>query len=133
MIYENCNCTNALTTSLLERGVQPDAEEWVLYVDAGAGTQEQFEAKGFSFLSKTSAEMEHQYGIEAAPMLLIFSPEDRLLYGGGYFERPSVFRSQDTRVLGRLKENKSVEALPVYGCAVSPRLQELSAPFGLKL
>jgi len=132
VIYKNCSCTNALTTSLIDRKVTPNLEEWVIYAGSDRKIQEQFEAAGFLFQAETKVSIDERYGIEAAPMLLIFSPENGLAYGGGYFERPSVFHSMDQALLRRIKEGEAVDALPLYGCAVSPRLQKLIDPLGIK-
>jgi hypothetical protein len=132
VIYQNCSCTNSLTSSLLERGRQPGVDESIIFVGDDEAFKRKFEARGFSFSFESRDEIADQYGIEAAPMLLIFSPQDHLEYGGGYFERPSVYRSIDQKYLARLKKGENVEALPLYGCAVSTRLQKITDPFGIK-
>jgi hypothetical protein len=132
VIYQNCSCTNSLTESLLERGPRPGIDESIIFVGDDPAFEKKFEARGFSFEFETKASIAERYGIEAAPMLLIFSPQDRLEYGGGYFERPSVYRSMDQKYLARLQKGEKVEALPLYGCAVSTRLQKITDPFGIK-
>jgi hypothetical protein len=132
VIYQNCSCTTALTTSLLKRGSEPGINESVIFVGDDPEFKRRFEVRGFSFHFMTKYTIADLYGIEAAPMLLIFSPDNQLEYGGGYFERPSVYRSMDQKYLGRIKKGEHVKALPLYGCAVSARLQKITDPFGIK-
>jgi len=132
VIYQNCSCTNSLTSSLLESGSQPGVDESIIFVGDDEEFERRFKARGFYFKFETRASIADQFGIEAAPMLLIFSPDDRLKYGGGYFERPSVYRSMDQKYLTKLKKGEDVEALPLYGCPVSTRLQKIMDPFGIE-
>ncbi len=132
VIDENCSCTKALTKSLIDRQAQIDVEEWVLYVGRDPMIKAQFEGAGYLFDAETRPSLDDRYGIEAAPMLFILSPNDALQYGGGYFERPSVFRAMDQALLRQIRAGNTVEALPLYGCAVSPRLQKLIDPLGIK-
>jgi len=51
---------------------------------------------------------------------------------GGYTERKQGFDIQDVSIVERLRNEKSVAELPLFGCAVSRSLQALLDPLGIK-
>ena len=137
VIYKECSCTNSLVQSLISRGASKQQEEWVLYVGAEGSARDEIKSEfvraGYSFRLLSREVLSVEYGVEAAPLLLIFSADNKLKYGGGYFERPSVYRSKDQEIIKNLLSGNPVEALPLYGCAVSDRLQNAIDPLGMKI
>lgn len=64
-------------------------------------------------------------------MLADFAADGRVRYLGGYYDHPSASNPLDLRLREALDRGERVAPLPIYGCAVSPRLREAFDPLGL--
>jgi hypothetical protein len=64
------------------------------------------------------------YGIQAAPLLVAVDPAGRVRYAGGYTTRKQGPEIDDLRLLRAAQDAPSVDALPLFGCAVSERLKQ---------
>jgi hypothetical protein len=67
-------------------------------------------------------------GLEGTPILAIFDSAGNLHYAGGYYDHPSAVNPLDEDIHLRFLAHTSSEALPVFGCAVSPRLKKSLNP-----
>jgi hypothetical protein len=130
VIYSECSCSRALFAHLLARGPFSGAEEAVLFVGADPDKQASAHRAGFNFATVSALELASRFGLEAAPVLAVFDPAGRLRYVGGYYAHPATIQPLDERIYAQLTIGLSVDPLPVFGCAVSARLQQSLSPLG---
>ncbi|MGH8241399.1 MAG: hypothetical protein ACREXP_30890 [Steroidobacteraceae bacterium] len=131
VIYADCSCTERLFTHLLERGPFAHAEEIILFAGEDPAKQRSARRAGFEFLSISPALLVERYLLEAAPVLVAFDAAGRLNYLGGYFAHPAAIAPLDERLHRDLMRGGSPDPLPVFGCAVSTRLQKAVDPLGV--
>ena len=131
VIYANCSCTNGLFRHLLARRALPGFQERILFVGIDAERRRGAEAQGFEFEEIDRAELAKRFGIEAAPLFMVYDHQE-LGYVGGYYETPATVHPRDQEILPRVLAGETVEPLPLYGCAVSPDLQRALDPLGIK-
>lgn len=103
----------------------------MLFVGSNARNQALAVRAGFEFASISAQELVSRFGLEAAPVLLIFDSAGILRYAGGYYDHPATITPLDERIHTLFTANAKVETLPVFGCAVSPRLQKSLDPWFL--
>jgi len=130
VIYAECSCARALFAHLIARRRFPGAEEAVLFVGADPKKQESGKRAGFTFTTMSAEELALHFGLEAAPVLIVFDSAGRLRYAGGYYSHPATITPLDERIYAQLATGAKVEPLPVFGCAVSSRLQKSLNPLG---
>jgi hypothetical protein len=130
VIYAECSCSRALFAHLLARRPFPGADEAVLFVGADPNKQESAKRAGFTFTTVSPQELASHFGLEAAPVLIVFDSAGRLRYVGGYYAHPATITPLDERIYAQVATGAKVEPLPVFGCAVSSRLQEALNPIG---
>lgn len=132
IIYENCSCTNLLVEELLERGPTNHWEEVILFVGASPERHRRAQRNGFETHQSSALQLKTQWGVEAAPVLLLLDQSGALAYAGGYFETPATVSPQEVRLMRQLLEGTELSPLPIYGCAVSAQLQAQTDPLGIK-
>jgi len=115
-------------THLIARGRFRDAEELILFVGSDPGNRETALRAGFGFQNISDSDLISRFGVEAAPVLVIFNSNGELRYAGGYYNHPATIRPLDEQIHGQLEAGKVTAALPVFGCAVSLRLQRSLDP-----
>jgi hypothetical protein len=130
VIYAECSCAKALGAHLIARGPFPGAEEAILFVGADPGKEQSAKRAGFSFTRVSAEQLAPRFGLEAAPVLVVFDAAGRLRYAGGYYAHPAAITPLDEKIYAQLAAGANVEPLPVFGCAVSPRLQKSLSPLG---
>lgn len=137
VLYDSCGCSRRVFAHLVERRARPELIETIAYVSEGSDSDAEVErraaeAAGFRFERLAPAELERRYRVESAPSLLVADAGGSVRYTGGYASRMGANRFDDLEILGALKADKSVEARPVFGCAISGRLQQALDPLGVK-
>jgi hypothetical protein len=133
VIYQDCSCTNNLFTHLMDRGAFPEAEETILFIGKDNERRLKAARAGFRFREISSATLTEQLGVEAAPLLIVLSNDGgRLAYIGGYYDEPATIRALDEAVFASVEGGATPDPLPLYGCAVSERLQSAIDPLGLR-
>jgi hypothetical protein len=130
VIYAECSCARALFAHLVARRPFPGAEEAILFVGADPRKQESAKRAGFAFTTVSAQELAFRFGLEAAPVLIVFDSAGRLRYAGGYYSHPAAISPLDERIYAQVAAGANVEPLPVFGCAVSSRLQKSLNPLG---
>jgi len=131
VIYAECSCSRALFGHLVARRPFPGTEEVILFVGADADKQKAAKRVGFAFTTVSAPELASRFGLEAAPVLIMFDSAGRLRYAGGYYAHPSTITPLDETIYAQLAAGANIEPFPVFGCAVSPRLQKSLDPLGL--
>ena len=132
VIYVGCSCTERLFAHLVERGTLTGGEEIIVLVGGDDPVKRRSaERAGFGLTTVSAAELATRFGIEAAPVLVAFDGARRLRYVGGYYGHPAAVSPLDERIYAQLTSGVTPESLPVFGCAVSPRLQKSVDPLGI--
>jgi hypothetical protein len=131
VISADCSCTQRLFAHLVERARFAGANELVLFVGRDPARQAAAERAGMRFVSASPEQLAARYGIEAAPLLAAFDAGGRLTYLGGYYDHPSTVFPRDEKIHAELAGGGAAAPLPVFGCAVSARLQKSVDPLGV--
>ncbi len=132
VIDSDCSCARSLFSHLVTRRPFRGVEELILFVGADPDKQRLAERSGFEFAALSGNDLVTRFGIEAAPVLLVFDASGRLRYAGGYYDRPAAITPLDERIHKQLDNGDHVAPLPVFGCAVSQRLREALNPLRLR-
>jgi hypothetical protein len=120
VLYSECRCSQRIADHLLTTERPPDWSEIILWVGNLAPDprlEQRFDVR------RVGAADLARYGIEAAPLLVALDPEGRVQYAGGYSERKQGPVIDDLRILESARRPMRLATLPVFGCAVSERLQ----------
>lgn len=132
VLYEGCRCSRRVLDHLTARGASADVRERVLLVGASDASAARVRAAGYGFEALTREALRARYGFEAAPVMVVADPRGRVRYLGGYTDRKQGAVVRDVDIVRRLQRGEAVAALPLFGCAVSARLQRDTDPLGLR-
>ncbi len=132
VLYSDCGCSRRVLTHLFETKRPSGIAEKLLLV----GAHPEFEAgarrAGLEVRVMRPRELKEVYGLEAAPLFIVADPGGELRYIGGYTERKRGLAIRDLEIIKSLQDREQVGELPLFGCAVSQRLQDMLDPIGLK-
>jgi hypothetical protein len=131
-LYAECPCSRRVLNHLLEQSPREDAIERIVLIGDAPELAMKAEAQGYKVDCVAPAELLAEYGVEAAPLLMVVDPDGQERYIGGYTSRKQLLDVQDRAILDSLMAGQEVEPLPLFGCAVSGRLKSLVDPLGLK-
>lgn len=133
VLYRDCGCSQRVARHLLHQGPHPRCQERIVMVgEPDPRWAAQATERGFPIEFLTSQELAVRYQIEAAPLLVILDPMGEVVYAGGYTRRKQGADFQTHQLIESLQQGQSVEVLPVYGCAVSEKMQALVDPLRIK-
>jgi hypothetical protein len=122
VLYAECRCSLRIVEHLVQTERPAGWSEIVLWV--GVSPPEDTLAQHGFDVRRITREVLSSYGIEAAPLLVALDPADHVRYSGGYTDRKQGPVIDDLRLLAEARGDGSIAALPVFGCAVSDRLQQ---------
>lgn len=131
-LYDSCRCSGLVLEHLVARRASPDAVERVVLIDGTPAAAARLRAAGYDAETTTRDRLVARFGFEAAPVMVVADPDDRVRYLGGYSERKQAPVLHDVEILRRARAGAVVRALPLFGCAVSARLQGAVDPLGLR-
>lgn len=131
VIPDGCSCTRRLLEHLLAQGPFSGNRELILFAGEQPAWARAAAARGFAWHAIGPEALARDYGIEAGPVLLAYDASGRLDYLGGYFDHPAAREPRDQALQARLLRGERPEPLPIFGCAVSPRLRRSLDPLGL--
>ena len=131
VIYSECTCSSSLLTHLLTRRPFAGTEELILFVGIDPSKQRLARNSGFEFATVTASQLLSHFGLEAAPVLLMFDSAGKLRYAAGYYDSPATVNPLDEKIHAQFLAHARIEALPIFCCAVSPRLQRSLDPIRL--
>lgn len=137
VLAADCACSRDVAAALLARGADPTASEKILFIEgsdspaADAELGQRLRARGFAFERLSAVALEATYGIVGAPLLVVMTPAGEIAYTGGY-SRVAKGPAQDVELLRELRAGRRPAPLPLFGCAVSRKLQTRLDPLGLK-
>jgi hypothetical protein len=133
VMYAGCGCSRRVLADLLLRSPHANVAERIVFVGEVDGDAErEARARGYGFDSIGREELAAKYHVEAAPLLVVADPGGRVKYVGGYTDRKQSPAIRDAELVSRLVGGAKVAPLPVFGCAVSSKLQAAVNPLGIK-
>ena len=133
VLYASCRCSLRIRDELAARGPTPGVREVVLLVGGDSDWKQPLVDAGYTLQPATADQLRDVWHIEAAPMLLVLGPDSRIGYRGGYTEHQQGGTDpQDARIIAAAMAADPPPAVPLFGCAVSKRLQRMLDPLGLK-
>jgi len=131
-LYGKCGCSRRVVEHLVRRRARRDVVERVLLVDGEPELLGRLTEAGFLVEPLTAEALHARYHVESVPLLVVASPEDRVAYVGGYTERQRGPDIRDVAIVDAALRGVSTSPLPLFGCAVSEKLQRALDPLGLK-
>jgi hypothetical protein len=123
-LYGDCRCSAAVLTHLIARGPRAGHDERVVLIDGSADDVARARGAGFTTETLSAVEVQTKYGVEGAPLLVIADRTNTVLYDGGYTTTKQSPVIRDEEILARTDRGETVDALPMFGCAVSDRLKK---------
>ncbi len=135
VLSEDCGCSQRVLAHLRGTVRPPGVVERVVLVhQAGlaAATRVEMAALGFELDVVTPDELVRRYRLEAAPLLVVVDPVDRVRYLGGYTPRKQAADVRDLALIAAVRRGDHPAPLPVFGCAVSRALRAQLDPLGLE-
>lgn len=132
VLYGFCPCSRRVVEHLVARGADRALTESVLLVGDKPSLRAMLGARGFAVQVIDPPQLKSRWGIEAAPLLIVASPQGAIRYLGGYSDRKQGPVIRDGEIIARVMRGGPESALPLFGCAVSRTLQAALDPLGLK-
>lgn len=130
VFFSSCPCSRRLAEYLVAGQRPEDLAEHVLLVGDDPEWRARAQARGLSVHVIEPEELDAFYHLQAAPLLVVLDPLDRVRYLGGYTTRKQGIGVQDLEILQNVRQDITVEALPLFGCAVSRELRRIVDPTG---
>ncbi|HEX2674470.1 MAG TPA: hypothetical protein VHM25_26525 [Polyangiaceae bacterium] len=121
VLNSTCRCSRNIANHLIASTRPKGWDEVVLW--AGSESPDPALLARLRVIRVTEVDLA-RLGIQAAPLLAVLDPGNRLRYVGGYSPRKQGPQIEDGRIFDQVQSTAMVAALPVFGCAVSERLRE---------
>jgi hypothetical protein len=131
VLYGECQCSQRIADHLVTSDRPSGVAEHVLLVGRSAGLEARLAARGFPVVLTNAAELSDYYHVAGVPLLVVVAPDDTVRYAGGYTTRKQGPDPRDLDILADVRADRFFARLPVFGCAVSTRLQAALNPLRL--
>lgn len=132
VLYAECTCSQRILDHLAQRGARRDVSESAILIDPGPELVQRLQAAHYRVETLTPLELQARYAIESAPLLIVADPAHQIRYLGGYTEHKQALDIRDDAIIDSVLAGRDEADLPLFGCAVSERLQKMLDPLGLK-
>ena len=133
ILDQECKCSLRVLDHLLAGPRPADAVERVVLIGKVSPTQSAaILARGFDLDVVTPDELAERYRVQAAPLLIVIDPADRVSYVGGYSSRKQSADLRDVAIVAALRRGEPVTPLPTFGCAVGRSLRARIDPLGIR-
>lgn len=132
VLYSECRCSVRILTHLFARRPMSGVAEKILLVGENGEYVARGRAAGFEVTVVDPNELAERFHIQAVPLLVVQDPANAVRYLGGYTDRKQGPDIRDTSIIRDLVTGGSSRELPLFGCAVSQKLQALLDPLGLE-
>lgn len=131
VLYAECRCSQRIAEHLLSSTRPQNVVEHVLLVGSNAELEARLVAHGFHVTVVATEELAERYRVAAVPLLVIAASDETIRYAGGYTARKQGPEPRDLELIAAAREDRGLDALPVFGCVVSEKLQRAVNPLGL--
>jgi hypothetical protein len=132
VLYAACKCSRRVVEHLVDDPRPAWIVDKVLLVGSEEAVDAKLAAGRMTVVRVTPEQLANEFAVEGAPMFAVVDDRGVIRYRGGYTERKQGLAIQDVAILERLRADDVVPTLPLFGCAVSRRLQALLDPLGLR-
>lgn len=132
ILYKDCRCSQRVLEHLIARHASAGIRERIVLVGESHDLAARVTAAGFEIDTLTSDQLERRYGVQAAPLMIASDPSNHIRYVGGYTDRKQGPIFRDLEITARLARGETVAPLPLFGCAVSAKLEAKVDPLGLR-
>lgn len=132
VLYTECRCSQRVFDHIFSSDRLKSVSEKILLVGADAEIEKRAQQSGFQVTVLTPVQLQEQFSLQAAPLLLVVNPQGAIVYSGGYTKRKQGPDNQDIEIITSLMAEKTPQELPLYGCGTSAELQNLLDPLGIK-
>jgi hypothetical protein len=134
ILDEECKCSLRVLDHLLAGPRPADAVERIVLIGSRFSPERSaaIRARGFDLDLVTPDELAERYRVQAAPLLIVIDPADRVSYVGGYSSRKQSADLHDVAIVAALRRGEQVKALPTFGCAVGRSLRARIDPLGIR-
>ncbi len=130
-LYASCKCSERIIDALVVRGARRDLPETVLGVGDFGARRSALRDAGYAFVAVSADELRTDFGIEAAPLLVVVRADGSVGYAGGYRATENG-RVEVASLIERALVRPIDTPHPLFGCAVSKVLRGIVDPFGFK-
>ena len=120
VLYSECRCSQRVVAHLLSSPRPHGWDEEILWIGPVAPEPELMSRYRVTRMSSVDLA---RLGIDSAPLLVVMNPNDEVRYAGGYTDRKQGPAFEDLRIFAAAQRNEPLVSIPVFGCAVSQRLQ----------
>ncbi|UYL09930.1 hypothetical protein B9G69_004990 [Bdellovibrio sp. SKB1291214] len=134
VVSESCKCSAKVMAYLKDRGPSSLAHEEIVLLGRIPAESQELVAKGFPLRHLNPENIKEDISKLGVPFLLITTPQGDTVYAGGYSEKSVQDGGpiRDLEILQGLQGKGTVQNFPIFGCAVSRKLQKIVDPFSLK-
>lgn len=135
VLYLDCPCSRRIAVHLEKRQAKPECDENVILVADNhpiSPIASRLTSMGFQVETCTRQQLLQKHGIESSPLLLVTDASETVVYSGGYTDIKQGPVIRDQEIIDDLIAGNHPTELPVFGCAVSSRLQRQTDPLGWK-
>jgi hypothetical protein len=132
LLSTTCSCSRGVAEHLIARGPMPHLKEQIVLAGNDHALVRRLTLAGFAVRSVDPETIADRYHVAGAPWLVFVSPQGELRYQGGYTPAHARNDYQDQQLWADVSSGRSVEPLPVLGCALGKRLQHTLDPLGIK-
>jgi hypothetical protein len=131
VLYADCRCSQRIADHLLTSLRPADLAERVLLVGRNTELENGLAAHGLHVVLVEPEDLATRYHVLAVPMLLVAAPDGSIRYAGGYTTRKQGPDPRDVEIVASARAGQAMATLPIFGCAVSRRLEQVLNPLGL--
>ncbi len=126
VLYAECGCSTRIVEHLATSARPSDTEEIVVWVGRRVPGLDALERRGFRVVPTLPEALHDELHIESVPLLIALDPAGHARYVGGYSPRKQGTAMADVELLRAARSATPPGPLPLFGCAVSDRLRQLS-------
>jgi hypothetical protein len=132
VLYTGCRCSERILAHLLSTQRPAGVAEKILFVGEGNLDTARVRAKGFGVERVTRDELGRRFHVSGVPLLALVGTDGALDYAGGYTDSKQGPVIRDLELIETARTGRIENVLPLFGCAVSRKLEKVLDPFGLK-
>jgi hypothetical protein len=134
ILDQECKCSLRVLDHLLAAPRPADVVERIVLIGGKVSPAQRaaIQARGLDLDLVTPEELADRYRVQAAPLLVVIDPADRVSYVGGYSSRKQSADLRDVAIIEALRRGESVTPLPTFGCAVGRSLRARIDPLGIR-
>lgn len=131
-LYSDCPCSMRILDDLLKHPSHDSVNETIVVIGDNHRIAESAASLGYRIRYTTTEKLRTDFGVEAAPLLVVIANSNEPKYVGGYTARKQGLAPQHREIISKCYLRENVASLPLYGCAVSSGLKDVVDPMRLK-